>query len=134
MFREFLVYHSSSLEFRAELMTLMMLSDEKIKECEDTLMKQIASEIYLDDESRARILQETIEEFHDKISSNNGLDYNDLIEKISKDIKKSPRFAEKIEIERLDRFRDCMESEDDKIFHDRIIEFLRELKEESGEL
>jgi len=45
-FREFLVPHSKSLEFRAELLTLMILSNEKITQCEEDLIKDIATEIY----------------------------------------------------------------------------------------
>ncbi len=134
MFREFLVYHSSSLEFRAELILLMIMSDEKINECEEQIIKEISEEIYGKDRDRARLLMETIHEFHDKVVTNNGLDYADLITKIINDIKRTPRFVHKINIEHLKRFKECIDDEEELMFQDRIIEFLSNIKEEYGEL
>ena len=134
MFREFLVYHSSSLEFRAELILLMIMSDGRIEACEEEILKEISAEIYADDKDRARLLSETIHEFYDKIITNNGLEYTDLITKISNDIKRNPRFVSKINIEHLGRFKACLTNEEDRIFHDRLIDFLRGLKEEYGKL
>jgi len=134
MFREFLVYHSSSLEFRAELILLMIMSDGKIEACEEEILKEISTEIYGEDKDRARLLSETIHEFYDKIITNNGLVYTDLITKISNDIKRTPRFVSKINIDQLSRFRACLDEEEDLIFHDRLITFLNGLKEEYGEL
>ena len=134
MFREFLVYHSSSLEFRAELMTLMMMSDCQIDECEENLIKEIACEIYKEDTNRASILSEAIHEYHAKIIAPNGLSYNDLVAKIASDVKRTPRFTKKIDIVQLSRFRACLEDEEEQIFHDRVISFLQDLKDEYGEL
>jgi len=134
MFREFLVYHSSSLEFRAELILLMIMSDGKIEACEEEIIREISEEIYGEDRDRARLLLETIHEFYEKIVTKNGLEYTDLISKISNDIKRTPRFVNKINLEHLSRFRVCLEEEEDRIFHDRIIDFLTSLKEEYGEL
>jgi len=134
MFREFLVYHSSSLEFRAELILLMVMSDGKIEGCEEALIKEISEEIYGEDHDRARLLSETIHEFYEKVITRNGLEYTDLITKISNDIKRAPRFVEKINVAHLGRFRTCLKEEEDLIFHDRIISFLMDLKEEYGKL
>ena len=46
MFREFLVYHNSSLEFRAKLLTLMVSSDGEISVCEKQKLKEIAYKTY----------------------------------------------------------------------------------------
>lgn len=134
MFREFLVYHSSSLEFRAELILLMVMSDNHIVECEEKIIKKIAAEIYGDNADRSRLLLETIHELHDKVLVKNGLDYTDLIMKITNDIKRTPRFVNKINIEHLKQFKVCIAEEEERIFHDRIIDFLHELKEEYGKL
>ncbi len=134
MFREFLVHHSTSLEFRAELILLMIMSDGKIEQCEKNIIKEISEEIYGKDKDRARLLSETIHEFYEKVITKNGLEYTDLINKISTDIKRTPRFIHKIDIEQLSRFKSCINDEEDRIFHDRIIDFLSELKEEHGEL
>jgi len=134
MFREFLVYHSASLEFRAELILLMIMSDSKITACEKKIIMEISKETYPSDNDRARLLAEMIHEFHEKIITNNGLEYTDLITKISTDIKRNPRFVQKINIDQLDRFGACMEDDENRIFHERIISFLKEMKEEHGEL
>ncbi len=134
MFREFLVYHSASLEFRAELILLMVMSDNHIVECEEKIIKKIGAEIYGENADRARILLETIHEFHDKVVLKNGLDYTDLITKITNDIKRNPRFVGKINIQHLKQFKVCISEEEERIFHDRIIDFLSELKEEYGKL
>ena len=134
MFREFLVYHSSSLEFRAELILLMIMSDGKINPCEEEIIKEISEEIYGTDKDRARLLSETIHEFHEKIITKNGLEYTDIITKISADIKRTPRFVNKINIEHLGKFRACLEDEENQIFHDRIISFLQDLRSEYGKL
>jgi len=124
------VHHSSSLEFRAELILLMVMSDGKIGTCEERIIKEISKEIYGKDVSRARLLLETIHEFHEKVVTKNGLEYTDLIIKISNDVKRTPRFVTKINIDQLERFRSCLQDEEDLIFHDRIIEFLTGLKSE----
>ena len=129
-FREFLVPHSKSLEFRAELLTLMILSNEKITNCEKSLIKDIALSIYGDNRGRAQVLYETVEEFHTKVRKNNGLEYNDLIKKITNDTKKNPRFAKKIDTELLDRFRQCLGDDEEIIFHSRLIDYLKELRRE----
>jgi len=129
-FREFLVPHSKSLEFRAELLTLMILSNEKITQCEEDLIKEIAIQIYGENKGRAQVLYETVEEFHTKIRANNGLEYNDLINKITNDTKKSPRFAKKIDVKLLDKFKKCLSTDDEIIFHDRLISYLEELRAE----
>ena len=129
-FREFLVPHSKSLEFRAELLTLMILSNEKITKCEEDLIKDIATQIYGQNKGRAQVLYETVEEFHTKIRTNNGLEYNDLINKITNDTKKNLRFAKKIDIKLLDKFKKCLKSDEEIIFHNRLIDYLEELRAE----
>jgi len=113
-------------------MTLMIMSDDKIVECEEKLIKEIASEIYGTDIGRAQILSEAIHEYHRKIVNRNGLVYSDLVSKIANDIKRTPRFTSKIDIERLSRFRRCLDDEENQIFHDRIISFLQDLKDQHG--
>ncbi len=132
MFRELLVSHSKSLEFRAELIVLMVMSDNKVSECEQKVIAEISKKIYADDSDRARILDETIHEFREKIISHNGLDYSDLINKINNDIKRRPSLAKKINISSLRGFYACTKDKDERIFYDRIIEFLENLKKESN--
>ncbi len=132
MFREFLVYHSSSLEFRAMLITLMIASDNEINECEEKTLREAADKIYNGDDERAELLVDTVKEYYEKIETNNGLNFNHLILLVQREIRENKRFSEKIDIEILNSFSICLENEDDRIFNQNIIEFLEELKQEYG--
>jgi len=132
MFREILVYHNSSLEFRAKLLTLMISSNNEINECEKQKLKEIAHAIYDDDQERAELLIDTVYEFHNKIVTNNGLDFEHLIAQVRKEIKEVKRFCQKIDIAPLMKLHECIDEEDeeDALFQMRIIEFLQMLKED----
>ena len=132
MFREFLVYHHSSLEFRAKLLTLMVSSNGEMCECEKQKLKEIAHTIYKDDDERAELLVDTVKEYHNKIITNNGLNFEHLIQQVNKEVKEVKRFCEKIDIGLLMQLHACMddESEEEILFQERIIEFLQGLKDE----
>ncbi len=132
MFREFLVYHNSSLEFRAKVLTLMIASNEEINECEDKLLIEIAHQIYEKNSDRAEILIDTVYEFFEKIKTDNGLDFEHLIMQVERETRTVKRFSAKINIPVLQRFAHCLKKEDDIIFHQRIIEFLERLKKDYG--
>ena len=134
MFREFLVYHHSSLEYRAKILTLMVSSDGEMDECEKQKLKEIAFEIYKDDQQRAEVLIDTVTEYHKKIVTDNGLGYEHLILQVAKETREVKRFADKIDIELLKKLHECIddEDEDERIFQERIIEFLENLKKECG--
>ncbi len=132
MFREFLVYHHSSLEFRAKIITLMISSNGEISECEKQKLKEIAYSIYVDDEERAELLIGTVNEYHTKIITNNGLDFEHLIQLVARDVRQVKRFHEKIDIEMLLQLHYCIceEDEEEILFQKRILEFLQSLKDE----
>ncbi len=134
MFREFLVYHHSSLEYRAKILTLMVTSDGEMDECEKQKLKEIAFEVYKNDPERAEVLIDTVIEYHNKIVTDNGLDYEHLILQVSNETKAVKRFADKIDIDLLKKLHECIDDEDEEeyIFQERIIEFLEHLKEECG--
>jgi len=132
MFREFLVYHNSSLEFRAKLLTLMISSNGEISECEKQKLKEISHSIYVDDHERAELLIDTVYEFHTKIVTNNGLDFEHLIAQVRKEVREVKRFCDKIDIGLLMQLHECVDEEDEEnaLFQIRIIEFLQDLREE----
>jgi len=132
MFREFLVYHHSSLEFRAKLLTLMVSSNGEMCECEKQKLKEIANTIYHDNPERAALLVDMVQEFHNKIINDNGLNFEHLIQQVAKELKEVKRFCNKIDISLLMQLHTCMDDEDEeeKLFQMRIIEFLQELKSE----
>ena len=132
MFRELLVYHHSSLEYRAKILTLMVSSNERIDECEDQALKEIAHKIYEDDPERAELLIDTVKEYHIKIITNNGLDFEHLVQDVERESRTVNRYVEKIDFDLLARLHACMKDEEDIIFQQRVLEFLQMLKEEYG--
>lgn len=135
MFREFLVYHHSSMEYRAKILTLMVSANGEICECEKQKIKDIAYNIYGEDQERAELLIDTINEYHEKIVTNNGLDFEHLIQLVVKETKEVKRFSKKIDIALLSTFKECIDEEDDEdiLFHQRLLEFLQDLKDEYEE-
>jgi uncharacterized tellurite resistance protein B-like protein len=136
MFREFLVYHNSSLEFRAKIITLMISSNGEISECEKQKLKEIAYNTYGDDIDRAELLIATVNEYHTKIITNNGLDFEHLIQIVAKEVRQVRRFHQKIDIDMLLELHYCICEDDveDKLFQKRILEFLQNLKDEYGKV
>ncbi len=129
-FRELFVYHHSSLEFRAKQLAAMIGANKRVEECEKELLEEIAKEIYPNEPNRADILVHTVLEYVHKIIELNGLDIDELLIDIDKELKETPRFVKKINIEMLKRFLECDSDEDTKILQIRIIEFLEnEIKE-----
>ena len=132
MFREFLVYHHSSMEYRAKILTLMVSANGEICECEKQKLKEIAHSIYGDDMERAELLIDTVNEYHNKIITNNGLDFEHLIQLVERETKEVPRFVEKIDMDLLRELHECIDDEEDALFQERILEFLGTLKNEYG--
>ena len=131
-FREFLVFHYSSLEFRAKLLASMISVKKEIDECEKELLEDISKEIYKDDEDRAEILVNTTLEYVKKVYEVNDLYIDDLLLDIDKSLKRYPKFYKKINIEKLKRFLKCKATPDEKLLRVRIIEYLQRELESKG--
>ncbi|HHB93523.1 MAG TPA: hypothetical protein ENK88_00015 [Campylobacterales bacterium] len=128
VFRELLLYHNSSLEYRAKLLTLVVSVNREISPCEEKLLYATACDIYDHDEERAEILVEAVKEYFDKIITNNGLDFEHLVFQVEKETREIKRFAQKIDISQLEKFQKCIDNEEDKIYQSRVISFLERLK------
>jgi len=132
MFRELLVHHHSSLEYRAKILTLMISSNGEMCECEKQKLKEIAHSIYGDDHERAELLIDTVNEYHEKIVTSNGLDFEHLIQLVERETREVPRFTAKIDMKLIMQLHECMDIPEDILFQQRIIEFLQGLKDEYG--
>ncbi len=133
-FREIFLYHHSSLEFRAKLLALMIGANKKIDTCEKRILQQIAKEIYPEDEARVDVLIRTTEEYVKMIIENNGLDINELILHIDKELREVERFYKKIEIDKLERFLECSEGDEEiQLIQRRILDFLENEIREYGD-
>jgi hypothetical protein len=132
VFRELLLYHHSSLEYRAKVLTLVIAVKREINLCEEELLYATACEIYNQDEERAEILVEAVKEYFDKIITDNGLNFDHLVFQVERETKAINRFANKIDIEALKKFQSCIDNEEDKIYQQRVIEYLANLKDGYG--
>lgn len=123
IFRQAFVYHHRSLEFRCKLFAAMIVANPEAKNCEFTVLKEIAQEIYKDDEYRVEVMVRTTKEYVQKVIHNNDLDIDVLIMEINKDLKANKRFVQKINLEHLRRFM-CQQNEEANLLQTRILEFL----------
>jgi hypothetical protein len=110
----------------------MISANGEICECEKQKLKEIAHSIYGDDQERAELLIDTVNEYHTKIITSNGLDFEHLIQLVEKETREVPRFTQKIDMGLLMHLHECMDSEEDILFQLRIVEFLQGLKDEYG--
>ena len=122
-FRELFVYHHKSLEFRAKLFASMIASNRVDNSCKYETLKDIAKEIYKDDEYRVDVLVHTTKEYVDKIKQNGSLGIDYLLLDIDKELKKHKRFINKINMDHLRRFYACDADEDIILLQTRILEF-----------
>ncbi len=125
-FREVFVYHNSSLEFRAKLLAAMIGANQDMDDCELDILESIAKEIYPNDEARVDVLVRTTKEYVKKIIDKNGLELNELIKSIDRELKEEKRFCDKINIERLSRLLVCSEGDEEtQLTQTRILEYLQ---------
>ena len=128
-FRELLLYHHNSLEFRAKLYSALIAANEAYGECELNIVQASGMAIYKD-EDRANTLRLTVEEYLEKINDDNGLAIDELIDHLIQDLKSYPRYAEKITIEEYEKIKECCLNEESKIYQERIISLYQRLKDD----
>ena len=128
-FRELLLYHHSSLEFRAKLFAAIIAANENYTECELDIVQETGMALY-GEEDRANTLRLTVEEYLDKVFEDNGLAIDELIEDILNDLKDIPRYAEKISIDDYQKIIDCCENEESRIYQERIVDLYQRLKDD----
>ena len=128
-FRELLLYHHNSLEFRAKLYAALIAANEEFGECELNIVQEAGMAIY-HDEDRANTLRLTVEEYLDKIIEDNGLAIDELIDHLMVDLKDYPRYADKITIDEYLKIKECCDDEESRIYQERIISLYQRLKDE----
>jgi len=128
-FREILLYHHNSLEFRAKLFAALIAANEDYGECELKLVQEAGISIY-EEEDRANTLRLTVEEYLDKIAEDNGLAIDELIEDLMRDLKEYPRYADKITLEPYLHIMQCCNDSESRIYQERIISLYQRLKNE----
>jgi len=127
--REVLIYHHNSLEFRAKIFALIVAANRYSGTCEYELVHEAGMQIYKD-KDRVNLLLLTTREYVNKVRQKNGLDIDDLILDIQKELQQIPRYADKIDITSLQPIIECCTDEDTSTYQIRILEFLQSLKTE----
>ncbi len=130
-FRELFVHHHGSLEFRAKIFALIISANEDVKTENYEIVKNIGMEIYKNDEDRANLLMLSTKELVKKVKEDNGLDIDTLVANIQKELKLTPRYAKKIDIESLTPLLDVSHNQDTISYQENIMEFLKAIKEET---
>jgi hypothetical protein len=104
----------------------MIASNKKDDAVEYEILKKIAKEIYKD-EYRINVLVQTTKEYVDKIIKIKSLNIDSLIKDINKEIRKNPRFIQKINIRHLKSFlvKDEHTDEDTYLLQKKIIEYFK---------
>ncbi len=128
LFRELFVYHSRSLEFRAKVLVVVIAANSRHGECEQEILKDIAYSTYKDESDRAEVLISAVNEYLEKIEDNTDVEFNYLIKMIEHEIKLIARYRNKIDLEQLQRFCDCTKDEEDRIYQQRVMEYLQGVK------
>ncbi|WP_415398137.1 hypothetical protein [Sulfurimonas sp. CS5] len=130
-FRELFVHHHGSLEFRAKIFALLIVSNEEVDDESYEVVKNIGMNIYNNDEDRANLLMLSTKELVKKVQDNNGLDIDTLVSHIQKELKIIPRYAKKIDIDSLLPIINLTRDSDTISYQENILEFLKRLKEET---
>ncbi|MDH4943539.1 hypothetical protein [Sulfurimonas sp. C5] len=132
-FRELFVHHHGSLEFRAKVFALMIAANDNPPEESYILVKEMAMDIYNNDENRANLLMLNTKEIVEKVVTDNGLDIDKLVLHIQQELKIVPRYANKIDMKLLKPLVLLTKDEETIDYQERILEFLSKLKNEYTE-
>ncbi|MDR0468066.1 MAG: hypothetical protein LBG67_04360 [Campylobacteraceae bacterium] len=127
-FREIFLYHYRSLEFRAKIFALIIAAgtNEK-KEYSLERLKEVASEIYVDDKKRQEVLIRTTKEYICKILNNPRFGFDDFVKDVDLNVKIKKELIDKINLDHIKRFVKDDISEDKKILQLRVYEFFEGL-------
>ena len=93
LFREFLVYHHRSLEFRAKVFAAVISAKLNPEEDDFANLYDISSEIYASDENRKRVLIETTREYVSRIKRKDPMTLDSLLLAIDQAIRANKNYA-----------------------------------------
>jgi len=127
-FRELLIYHHDSLEFRAKIYTLPIVANIGNGDCEFEKLDDIVEEIYPESLRRQNALILTIKEYIQKVHRPNGLGVDELVFDIERTIRREKRFADKINLAHIKILASCTIEKDTILYQDRIFSYIERLK------
>lgn len=121
-FRNLLVYHPHSIEFRAKIFVAMLYFRKDIIKDDLDIITDVATQIYGEKNPRVEILKNIIKEYLIKIKNDKSFDIDDLLLDIDKELRNHKRYAKKIDFSHL-RMLISMD-EDEALLQQRVYEFL----------
>ncbi|MDL0089747.1 hypothetical protein [Campylobacter gastrosuis] len=121
-FREFLVYHHKSLEFRAKVFAAIIAAKLDPDDDDFAVLSDIASEIYEGDVTRQNFLVKATKEYVAKVKKKDHLTLDALLLSIDKEIKQNKRYANKIDFAHLRRL--ISGCDEETLIQQRVYEFL----------
>ncbi|WP_291950159.1 hypothetical protein [Campylobacter sp.] len=122
-FREIFVPSHLSLEFRAKSFAAIIVANKNIKQESWDILNEISKEVYPKDKSRQAVLVQTTKEYIDLVLKNK-LSLDSLLKNIAFLLKTHPRYAQKINFNRLKCFLD--KNEEESLIQQRVIEFFEQ--------
>ncbi|HEG3970190.1 TPA: hypothetical protein SC633_001126 [Campylobacter fetus] len=128
VFREIFIPHHRSLEFRAKVLAAMLCSKKTVLQSDYNDIKDIATEIYINDERRVGVLVQTVKEYVQKVKEFSYISLDSLLIDIDYNLKNLRRYAKKIDFAHLRRLM-IDSDEDDALLQQRVYEyFLSEVR------
>ena len=123
LFREILVTHHRSLEFRAMVLSAMLCAKRVLDEGDYSVITQIASSVYGSDIKRCNILLHAIKEYVQKIKIQSSKTLDSLLIDIDNELKAVPRYAKKIDFAHLRQMM-CDSDEEDITMQQQVYEYM----------
>ncbi|ABK82069.1 hypothetical protein Q4Y15_000955 [Campylobacter fetus] len=128
VFREIFIPHHRSLEFRAKVLAAMLCAKKTVLQSDYNDIKDIATEIYINDERRVGVLVQTVKEYVQKVKEFSYISLDSLLIDIDYNLKNLRRYAKKIDFAHLRRLM-IDSDEDDALLQQRVYEyFLSEVR------
>ncbi|AGZ80902.1 hypothetical protein [Campylobacter fetus] len=128
VFREIFIPHHRSLEFRAKVLAAMLCAKKTVLQSDYNDIKDIATEIYINDERRVGVLVQTVKEYVQKVKEFSYISLDSLLIDIDYNLKNLKRYAKKIDFAHLRRLM-IDSDEDDALLQQRVYEyFLSEVR------
>ncbi|OCS28811.1 hypothetical protein CFV33872_00600 [Campylobacter fetus subsp. venerealis CCUG 33872] len=128
VFREIFIPHHRSLEFRAKVLAAMLCAKKTVLQSDYNDIKDIATEIYINDERRVGVLVQTVKEYVQKVKEFSYISLDSLLIDIDYNLKNLRRYTKKIDFAHLRRLM-IDSDEDDALLQQRVYEyFLSEVR------
>lgn len=122
-FRELLIPHHRSLEFRAKVLAAILCVKKIVTDNDYDNVKKIAVEIYGKDAKRIGVLSQIVKEYINRIKVLKNTNIDELLKEIDNELKAVNRYYKKIDFEYL-RMLMTDSDEEDILLQQRVYEYM----------